>query len=231
MILSPTVPLGLSWRYVGLVTPSAQFVLVVLDSLVQLVVLTLIPFLVYAISKRRVTGFFAWIGLKRAPSRAVLLGLGITLVLSFSAFWFMKPVLEEEGTVTGKLVANLQEHGWSVWLIGTVLVTAWIKTGLTEEIFFRGFVGARLIAWLGFARGNLLQAALFAGIHLLVLSLLPEDQQTLLFAAVFFFFPGLSGWIMGYINHHMARGSILPSWAMHGLGNTIGYSLPLILAA
>lgn len=148
-------------------TPSAQFFQAVLDSFAQLVGLSLIPFLVYAISKRKVTGFFAWIGLKRAPSKAVLIGLGITLVLSSSAFWLMQPVLEEESTVTGKLVAVLQEHGWSVWLIATVLVTAWIKTGLTQEIFFRGFIGARLIAWLGFARGNLLQAVLFGGIHAL----------------------------------------------------------------
>ena len=212
-------------------TPSAQFFQAVLDSLVQLVGLSLIPFMVYAISKRRVTGFFAWIGLKRAPSKAVLIGLGITLVLSSSAFWFMQPVLEEEGTVTGKLVADLQEHGWSVWLIATVLVTAWIKTGLTEEIFFRGFIGARLIAWLGFARGNLVQAVLFGGIHALFVMALPEQFQTLGFAAVLFLFPSLAAWIMGYMNHCKAGGSILPSWAMHGFGNTIGYMLPLILAA
>ena len=123
-------------------TPSAQFFQAILDSLVQLVGLSLIPFLVYAISKRRVTGFFAWIGLKRAPSKAVLIGLGITLVLSSSAFWLMQPVLEEETTVTGKLVADLREHGWSVWLIATVLVTAWIKTGLTEDPDLAGAVAA-----------------------------------------------------------------------------------------
>jgi membrane protease YdiL (CAAX protease family) len=49
-----------------------------------------------------------------------------------------------------------------------IVVVAFIQTGLAEELLFRGFMAKRLIALLGFQRGNALQALLFVAPHLLL---------------------------------------------------------------
>jgi len=54
------------------------------------------------------------------------------------------------------------------------LIIAWLKTSLAEEIFFRGFIGKRLIDRLGFLRGNGLQSVIFAAVHVAIFGLLVD---------------------------------------------------------
>ena len=50
-------------------------------------------------------------------------------------------------------------------LMGFIEQVAYI--GLAEELFFRGYITSRLLAWLGNARGLLVSAFLFALVHLI----------------------------------------------------------------
>jgi membrane protease YdiL (CAAX protease family) len=70
------------------------------------------------------------------------------------------------------------------------------------------------------------QALIFGAIHLPILFVVPRDFVPQ--GAVLVLGATISGWIMGYLNCRMADGSILPSWCMHGLGNTLAYALPLV---
>lgn len=196
----------------------------------QLVVLGGIPLCVYVISRRRLSGFFAWIGLRRAPVRIVLAACGVALLLALTQLAIAWSLLKQPGTVSGDLLALRDKQGWSAALIAMLVITAWLKTALTEEIFFRGFIAERLIGWLGFRRGNVVQALLFGLVHAPILFVLPRDQRLGAVAIISLLGPIVGGWIMGYFNHQKAGGSILPSICMHGLGNTLAYAVPLILA-
>ncbi len=86
---------------------------------------------------------------------------------------------------------------------------------------FRGFVAKRLTYRFGFRTGNALQALVFGLLHLLLFALsIPMDLLPL---ALIFLFSTLAGWAVGYIKEKHARGSIVPGWVAHGLGNTIAY--------
>lgn len=208
-------------------SPSAQLLInAAIGFVIQLVLLAGIPWLVYVIRYRKLRGFLEWIGLKAAPAKVLALAVGLALVLAAIKLPFAWGVLHAPGTVSGELLAFQQEHGWTAGLIATLLLTAWLNPALTEEIFFRGFLANRLVSWLGFGTGNVVQALIFGAIHLPILFVVPRDFVPQ--GAVLVLGATISGWIMGYLNCRMADGSILPSWCMHGLGNTLAYALPLV---
>ena len=122
-------------------------------------------------------------------------------------------------SITGKI----RLMGLSYSSVTIILIIAWIKTSLSEEIFFRGFLAKQWIKKLGFTKGNLLQSIIFGLVHLLLFGLLVKI--TVLPLIVIFIFSSLAGWVIGYIKEKYAKGSIVPGWIAHGLGNTISYAI------
>jgi len=100
-------------------------------------------------------------------------------------------------------------------------ILALFKTALAEELLFRGLIGKRLIARLGFGIGNACQAALFGAVHLLV-ALSPLATAGLVAALVAF--TAATGFINGWLNEKRGGGSILPGWAAHASANLIAYA-------
>jgi membrane protease YdiL (CAAX protease family) len=98
-------------------------------------------------------------------------------------------------------------------LVGAVLYGV-VKTGFSEELFFRGVVGRRFISWFGFKVGNTLQALLFVGVHHLAFAAVgaPVLGHAVIFVLVF-----PMAWLGGWLNDE--EGSILPSWSMHAGAN------------
>lgn len=92
-----------------------------------------------------------------------------------------------------------------------------LRSGLVEEILFRGFLSKRLIGWLGFQRGNLLQAAIFGLLHYSLMTtgspLSPADRLLRVANAA------LLGYVFGYITEKQAEGSILPAAFAHAAFN------------
>ena len=193
-----------------------------IGGVLQVLAFSLIPFLVYLIAKKKVKGFFGYIGLKKSTARAnlfavlnTLVFLAPTLTLAFFNEEF-KQILTDPGTITGQF----RVLGFSLPTVITLLIVALIKTSLSEEIFFRGFAAKRLIRWLGFRVGNLLQAVIFGAIHVLLFVSVTGNP---LFLAFIFAFPALGAWISAYLNEKLAGGSIIPGWISHGLANMISY--------
>jgi uncharacterized protein len=102
-----------------------------------------------------------------------------------------------------------------------LLIVALFKTSFAEEILFRGFIARRLIHILGFSVGNLIQSLVFGVLHLLLFWLLIKTTLT---ALIFIFiFSSFAGWTIGFIKEKYAKGSIIPGWVAHGLGNSLSY--------
>ncbi|MCB0556433.1 MAG: CPBP family intramembrane metalloprotease [Phaeodactylibacter sp.] len=194
-----------------------------LSSILQILVFTLIPFLVFVIRTRSAKGFFDYIGLKPLPTRAVVWAIVSSLIfLSMVALAFIRTDFWEALTAPESITGKFRAMGFSPQAMILVLIMALLKTSLSEEILFRGFLAKRLISWLGFQAGNILQALVFGAIHLL---LFLSITSSIFFLALIFLFTALGAYTIVYINEKMAGGSIIPGWISHGLANVISYSV------
>ncbi|PID97863.1 MAG: CPBP family intramembrane metalloprotease [Actinobacteria bacterium] len=192
------------------------FLSIAASSVVQLVLFTFIPALWWAITARKDTSFFQWIGLIPVPrnvrSRVVGATFGVWvafLFVSLGVLILTQDVASATSPFSGRGIAALP----------AILVYATITTALSEEILFRGFLLKRIAVVLGFARANILQALLFGAVHGLLL--LVTGSTNFLIAATVTFFTALVGWALGFLNERLAQGSILPSWTIHALSNIV----------
>lgn len=195
-----------------------------ISAISQILVFSLIPFIVYLIRTKSAKGFLHYIGLKKSTRKANLLAVLTSLIFVTAGVGL--PLISEElremmfhpESITGKFRAM----GFGVESVGILLVIALLKTSFSEEILFRGFIAKRLISWLGFQRGNILQAFIFGAIHVLLFLVL---KSNVIFLVFIFFLTSLGAYVAAYLNEKMANGSIIPGWIAHGLGNAISYAV------
>ena len=185
-----------------------------MNGILELLIVSFIPFITWLIWSRKKTGFFDWIGLKKVENqqkgRLVLTILGISLLfLLFSIVvfsWF-----DSSKTATADFSGN------GIGALPAILAYAILGTALPEEIFFRGFLLKRVQGKLGFLGANLVQSLLFGLIHALMFIQIIGYLK----AFVILVFISLIAYIFGAINEKKANGSILPSVFTHALANTI----------
>jgi membrane protease YdiL (CAAX protease family) len=196
-----------------------------ISSILQVLVFTLIPFIFFLFRKDKEVGFMQYIGLYQAPTKAMSMALIISVLFLLAGLLMVftddgfKQVVISEGSVTGKIRAM----GLSVYSVLALLLMAWVKTSLSEEILFRGFIGKQLMKMMGFRLGNMVQAMVFGFVHLLLMwRILGASFTTLMLV---FIFSSLAGWTIGYVKAKKGNGSIMPGWVAHGLGNTISYAI------
>lgn len=184
------------------------------DAVFQLVVFSAIPFIWWLVTARKKENFFRWIGLKPVQgswAMAILWILIFFALCAISQLW-ITPALIPAGVTAQSSYAGL---GWAA--LPNVMLFGMVKTGLAEEIVFRGFLGKRLSAKLGFRWGNLIQGLLFGLLHGVLFFMVTTPLKALGIVLL----TGFSGWLLGLMNEKYAGGSILPSWLAHGLGNVI----------
>lgn len=197
-----------------------------LSSVIQVLVFSLIPFIVHLVTAKKAKGFLRSVGFFRPEKRTVILALLASVGL-FAVMWgiFLATdsveLLHDEATVTGKLRAA----GLSADTALALLVIAWIRTSLSEEILFRGFIGRRLINRFGFRKGNLLQAAIFGVIHGLLIIFAAAGRFAAWQAVMIIVLTVAAGYFIGWIKEKHGNGSLIPGWLSHAFGNTIGYFL------
>ncbi|WP_274362540.1 CPBP family intramembrane glutamic endopeptidase [Paenibacillus thermotolerans] len=194
-----------------------------ITALLQVFILALIPFLYYLIRQRRTGGFFKYVGLylpERRPAMiavtfsllVLLLNLGI--IMSFGLGY----LLTAEGTVGG----NIRKLDSVTAQVVSILVIALVQTSLSEEIWFRGFIGKGLIRKLGFVKGSAIQAVLFGLLHGFLFYAITQNLWLLLAITVA---SSVVGFSIAAINERIGNGSIIPGWLSHGLGNVFAYSI------
>jgi CAAX protease family protein len=196
----------------------------IISAILQVLVFTAIPFIVYLSAYRRAKEFFDYVGLRQPERRTMLYAMLLAVAFALSALLLLSfsPGIREVVTAPNTVIGRLRSYGFSGVAFALLGLKALVQTSLSEEILFRGFVAKRLISWLGFTRGNLLQALLFGLAHLL---LFIGREFSFLVAAGVVLFTGLGGWVSGYLNERVGNGSILPSWWMHGATNAITYGV------
>lgn len=190
------------------------FISKLMNGIMELLIVSVIPFITWLIWSRKKVGFFDWIGLKKVESQKkrhlLLTILGISLLfLLFSIVvfsWF-----DSSQTATAAF------SGKGMGALPAILAYAILGTALPEEIFFRGFLLKRLQGKLGFLGANLVQSLVFGLIHALMFIQITGYLRAMAIMA----FITLIAYIFGAINEKKAGGSILPSVFIHALANTI----------
>ena len=201
----------------------------IIGTVMQIGLFTLIPFVFYLISTKSAKGFSTYIGLTIPTKRSVNLAIASSLIILLTGIGLtlvsdeLKEVMFASESITGKIRAL----GFGVESITILLIIALLKTSFSEEILFRGFIAKRFINKMGFIKGNLTQAAIFGLIHLVLF--LGIMQAQLLFLIYIFLLTGVAAYVIGYINEQVGKGSIIPGWIAHGLGNTLSYTIVAFL--
>ena len=183
-----------------------------INSAVQIVLFTLIPFIWWFITARKETGFFKWIGLKSIKgakeNKTVLWILGILVCfIGLSAYMLY--------SMRGIKMATSEFSGKGAAAIPAVLIYAILNTSLPEEILFRGFLLKRISGKFGFHAGNIIQALIFGIMH----GVMFFSYTGIVKAAVIILFTGVIGWFMGFVNEKKADGSLIPGWCIHAAAN------------
>ena len=187
------------------------------SALIQIAVVLLVSAAVWLAARRR-EPLFSFVGLTPAPWPPVVIGFLAAAALAFLVTRL--PAVHALASAPGSVVGNAGAAAAGGELIAILALRALVQTSLTEELVFRGLIGRNLIRRWGFPAGNSVQAALFGLMHLLLL-LLPA--ATIGAVAGWVVATAAAGWILGWVNHRYATGSILPGWAMHGGGNLAAY--------
>lgn len=185
----------------------------IIDSLFQLLLFSFIPFIYWFFVIRNEETLLQWIGLKKVKfyNKAKTLLFSVTsFVLLFASGIILVAMV---GNTTVIATTRFTSMGMKVLL--PILFYSIIQTGLSEEIFFRGFILKLCKRIWNVNLGNFIQSILFGLLHGVILL----NVISPLLIVLVILFSALAGWIMGYINEYLGNESILPSWVIHSLMN------------
>jgi uncharacterized protein len=195
-----------------------------ISAILQLFIFTLIPFVFFLFRKDKAVTFLKYIGLIKPTRKSLkyVVGVALLFVVAGLGLIFINEDWKNAVLLPNSVTGKIRLMGFSTGAIIVILVIAIIKTSLSEEIFFRGFLAKQLINKVGFKVGNILQATIFGLVHVLLFGFL--TKMSFLPIIMIFIFTTLAGWAIGYIKEQYANDSIIPGWIAHGLGNLITYT-------
>lgn len=188
---------------------------ILISTVFQLITLSFVPFVWWLISAREKANFFKWIGLKKISIENIKTYLIEMVIFTCGACLITSKVFQ---IVIGNVsTATTQFNGKGVTAVPNAIIFALFQTGLSEEIFFRGFLGKRLINKFGFTVGNTIQAFVFGFVH----GGLFFPMIGIFGAVIITIVIGAIGWGEGFLDERESGGSIVSSWIIHGIINLI----------
>lgn len=184
----------------------------IISSIVEIVFISLVPFIWWLVTVRKKEKFLKWIGIKgikKENRKAAWISIFVISLLFLPASVYTLYIIKDIETAASEF------KGLGVSALLPALIYAIFNTSLPEEIFFRGFLLKRLSHKVGFRIANIIQSSLFGLLH----GILFFGLTGILKAIIIILLTGASAFAMGYVNERKANGSILPSWFIHALSN------------
>ena len=215
-----------------------MFISEILSAILQLAVVLIILGLFWLgghriycfLRKKPHDGFLKWIGLQKPQGSirdAVLLLVAVILFI-FAVLGVSKLLgVEGLGASSGENPIGKLATIESVPLACiAALFYAFIRTGGAEELFFRGWFFKRLVNGFGFLPANIIQGAIFAGLHNLIFMTVNPDTTWAGHLEIFLIIGTLS-WVSGWYMIRKDGGSIFFPWLAHGFGNFLVFAFAL----
>ncbi len=76
---------------------------------------------------------------------------------------------------------------------------------------------------MGYSNGNIVQALIFALVHVVLFYFI--TKASFFFLVFIFLFSGIAAYLIVFIKERYGNGSIIPGWIAHGSGNMVSYSV------
>lgn len=192
-----------------------------INLILNLIIFSFIPFIWYIVKERTLKRFINSLGIYKTPQKNYA-EIFFPILIIYIAILVVNIIVYLLG-FSGRSSLGIQNvTGITLFLY---LLLFGLKTGLAEEIFFRGFIAKKLINKIGFLKGNVIQAAVFALPHFVMKG--TSSQIDIVFRILNSF---LLGYTFGYIMHKRSGGSIIPIILAHIIINMASsYILLLIL--
>ena len=184
----------------------------IISSIIEIILISFLPFIWWLISAKKKENFFNWIGLKKIDNKNKKSTLINTIVISLV---FMTVSILTLYLIKDIETATSEFKGLGISALLPALIYAIFNTSLPEEIFFRGFLLKRLSNKFGFRVANVIQSIIFGLLHGIMFFSLVGIVK----AMIIILLTGIIAYAMGYVNEKKANGSILPSWIIHALSN------------
>ena len=184
----------------------------IINSLLQIILFSLLPFLFWYFSARKQERFTDWIGLKKIKG-AKKTALAIIIVTTF----YLLISLILLNSLKNIENATTEFQGLRFAALPAIFIYAIFNTSFPEEILFRGFILKRLANKLGFTKANFIQGLLFGLLHGVMFFPLVGNLKSILIILL----TSLIALSMGYVNEKSSDGSIIPSWIIHAFSNFI----------
>lgn len=185
----------------------------IINGILQVCIFSIIPIICWMITAKKEIGFFKWIGLKKVKienkKATIMVFIGGIFCLVIPSIFIIPNFVDQSQMATNEFL------GKGISMLLPAFIYSFITTGLSEEIFFRGFIAKRLISKFGLSNGNLIQAILFGLLH----GLMFISIAGIIGSLIIIFITGMAGYLMGYINEKLSNGSIVSSWILHGCAN------------
>ena len=182
----------------------------IISSIIEIILISSLPFIWWLISAKKKESFFNWIGLKKIENkRSALINTIVISLVFITVSIFTLYLIKDIETATSEF------KGLGISAILPALIYAIFNTSLPEEIFFRGFLLKRLSNKFGFRIANVIQSIIFGLLHGIMFFSLVGIVK----AMIIILLTGIIAYAMGYVNEKKANGSILPSWYIHALSN------------
>jgi membrane protease YdiL (CAAX protease family) len=183
------------------------------DTLVNLVILVVVPLLPYYVYQsrrhdRRLGEVLRRAGLQRGELKYLWHAVAAVAVIGVW-LWLFPPDLEAM-TRKGSAQHAFAGAGVNVAVMSAALLYALVQTGFAEEFLFRGLITGALSRRMSVLKANLIQSVIFLAPHLLLLFIMPMQWP---FLVLVFVGASYSGWI------RIRSGSILGPWLIHGGAN------------
>ena len=191
-------------------------------AIAQVLFLSLLPLAVWYVTARKKESFFSWIGLKKPICKnkiSTALTAIVMTILYIAAMTACVKLLPDGVTTVGSQFA-----GGGLGALPAAFFYSFVRTALSEEILFRGFVLRLIRNKAGFTAGNTVQALLFGLVHGIPFGII---TNSILAFVLLTMLPGLFGWYQGWLNEKQCGGSIVPGWLLHGSINFITVVLSL----
>lgn len=184
----------------------------IINSLLEIILFSLLPFLFWYFSARKQERFTEWIGLKKIKG-AKKTALAIIIVTTF----YLLISLILLNSLKNIENATTEFQGLRFAALPAIFIYAVFNTAFPEEILFRGFILKRLANKLGFTKANFIQGILFGLLHGVMFFPLVGNLKSILIILL----TSLIALSMGYVNEKISGGSIIPSWIIHAISNLI----------
>lgn len=176
----------------------------------NILLFSIIPLMWYLIKEKSSKGFFNSIGIYK-PQNINVFETVLIITIVYLVTLSTNIVVIKLG-YSGRNTVETQDFTSLTFFMYLLLYG--LKTGIAEELLFRGFVAKKLIKNLGFLKGNVLQALVFALPHFVIRGSASLVDITIRIINAF-----LLGYAFGYIVDRKSDGSIIPVMIAHILIN------------